>query len=63
MESEGSLPTRSGLAGTETGVLFITICPPEFLLELLPGGSGQDEGEFPGLVLFRGELRYITSEA
>ena len=63
MESEGSRPARSGFAGNATGVLFITICPPGFHPELLPGGIRQDEGGFTGLVLFRGELRYIACEA
>ena len=49
--------------GTQIGVPFKTIRPPEFHPELLPGGIRQDEGDFPGLVLVQGELCYITYEA
>ena len=62
-ESGGTLSTRSGPAGNATGVLFKTICPPDFRPELLPAGIRQDEGDFPGLVSVRGELRYIACEA
>ena len=54
---------RSGPAGNATRIPFKTICPPEFRPELLPGSMRQDNGDFPGLVLVRGELRYITYEA